>query len=155
MEPYQMYFQGPPQDARPLFQTPLPPARPISLGEFLVGTAMLGAIAWGAAELFSTPLPQKRCGVCNRVGHDRRTCPFDGVRLNFSRSIPQSARCECCGSSRYRTERHHTRGRSCLDDFLDVCLDCHIDCCHDGHFQNLPKKPHACRVTGTRSYWRS
>ena len=134
----------------------VPRQQAISLGELLVGTGIAIFAIWGAAELFgSDASPQRTCGICGGSGHDRRTCPYDGERLNFSRSIPKSGRCECCGSPRYGTQRHHTRGRSNLADFLDVCLGCHIDCCHDGHFQNLGRKLHTCKLTGKRSHWRN
>jgi hypothetical protein len=93
--------------------------------------------------------------VCGRAGHDRRTCPHDGERLKFPRAVPKSKSCRCCGSSRYDIERHHTRGRANLSDFLDVCNGCHLDCCHGGDFQNIGIKPHNCRITGRRSVWRS
>jgi hypothetical protein len=125
-----------------------------SLGELLVGAGIAALIVWGVSEIFSTDAaPLRFCGVCGRTGHDRRTCPHDGQRRGFSRSLPKSSRCKCCGSSRYGTERHHTRGRSNPSDFLDVCLDCHVECCHDGHFRNLAFKPRTCRITGDRSSW--
>lgn len=97
-----------------------------TLGEVIVGAAVVGLALWGVAELFNSNAGvQRACGVCGRMGHDRRTCPYDGERVSFSRSIPKSRRCECCGSSRYDTQRHHTHGRSSLAAFLDVCFDCH------------------------------
>jgi hypothetical protein len=93
------------------------------------------------------------CGVCGTEGHNILTCVYDAPRANISKSIPKSKRCECCGSYRYGTERHHTRGRGNASDFLDLCLDCHIACGHQGDFQNIPIKPRVCRVTGNVSYW--
>lgn len=136
-----------------VFQIP-PPSHNLSLGEALVGAGIAVLAIWGAAQLLDAS-PQRTCGVCGREGHDRRTCPYDGQRIGFSRAVPKSRRCECCGSARYGTERHHTRGRANASDFLDVCLDCHLNCCHDGHFQNLGKKPRACRQTGNISAWRN
>lgn len=127
----------------------------ITPGQILLGLGLGVAAAFAIIDLLSlTSESQRNCRVCGCAGHDRRTCPYEGQRLSFSRSIPKSNRCECCGSSRYGTQRHHTRGRSSLSDFLDVCLDCHLACCHGGHFQNLGSKPHTCRVTGNRSQWR-
>lgn len=136
-------------------QQPSQPQLP-TFGEFVVGAAVVGFALWGMAELLSSNTCEPRsCGVCGRAGHDRRTCPYDGERVSFSRSIPKSRRCECCGSSRYGTQRHHTRGRSSLAAFLDVCFDCHLTCCHGGHFQNLGGKPRICQMTGAPSAWRS
>lgn len=95
------------------------------------------------------------CGVCGTRGHNILTCPYDGPRKNFSKSIPKSKRCECCGSYRYDTERHHSRGRADNSDFLDVCNGCHLNCCHDGDTQVLARKPRVCRYTGRESYWRT
>jgi hypothetical protein len=156
MELYRMYAQPPRAIAPPIFQIPPPPPQGISFSEFLVGAGIAAFAVWCAAELFGTDASaQRRCGVCGGAGHDRRTCPYDGQRIGFSRAIPKNSHCECCGSSRYGTERHHTRGRSNPSDFLDVCLDCHLDCCHDGHFHNLGKKPRTCGQTGNSSAWRT
>ena len=150
-----MYAQPPRVIALPVFRIPPAPPPNISFGELLVGAGIAALAIWGAAELFGEATsPQRACGICGRQRHDRRTCPYDGARASFSRAIPKNSRCECCGSSRYGTERHHTRGRSNLSDFLDVCLDCHLDCCHDGHFQNLGKKPQICCQTANISSWR-
>lgn len=142
-----------------LFPVNYPPPsqpQPPTFGEFIIGAAAVGLALWGVAELFSSNTGDARaCGVCGRMGHNRRTCPYDGERINFSRSIPKSRQCECCGSSRYGTQRHHTHGRSSLASFLDVCFDCHLACCHDGHFQNLGRKPRTCQVTGSSSFWRN
>lgn len=128
----------------------------VSLGEILMGAVVIGAAIWGAAALLNPDtVPQRTCGVCGRARHDRRTCPYDGERISFSGSIPKSRRCECCGSSRYGTQRHHPQGRASVADFLDVCLDCHVECCHGGHFQNLGGKPRTCRMTGNRSLYRN
>ncbi len=132
--------------------TPAPPAQGISLGELLVGAAVVAAVICGTAELVGVPA-HRTCGECGRAGHDRRSCPHDGERISFSRAIPRSNRCDCCGSSRYGTQRHHTRGRSVISDFLDVCFDCHIECCHGGHFHNLGAKPRTCRIADNRSLW--
>ena len=60
-----------------------------SLGEVIVGAAVVGLALWGVAELLSSNTDARRaCGVCGRMGHDRRTCPYDGERASFSRSIP-------------------------------------------------------------------
>ena len=139
-----------------LVALPSQSAAPTGIGEFLIGAGLLVGTILAITELLSPEQSvQRTCGVCGRAGHDdRRSCPHDGPRLGFSSSIPKASRCECCGTARYGTQRHHTRGRASLADFLDVCLDCHIDCCHDGHFQNLGKKPRACRHTGNISAWR-
>jgi hypothetical protein len=150
MELNGMYAQQPTQDLLPFF----PPAL-VSLGEFLVGATIVGLAVWGVAELIGQEAPLRICGACGQAGHDRRTCPHDGPRLNFSRSLPRGRRCQCCASPRYEMQRHHTRGRSNLSDFLDVCLDCHLECCHDGDFRNLGRKPRTCRQTGNISAWRN
>lgn len=152
---YSLPLNGRGQDDAMVFVRPLQPPQQqgISFGQFLAGAAVVGAVLWGVAEMFSPATRQRMCGVCGRPEHDRRTCSYDGARVGFPRSIPKSGQCECCGSSRYETQRHHTRGRSSLSDFLDVCFDCHLGCCHGGHFQNLGSKPRACRVTGNRSLW--
>jgi hypothetical protein len=142
----------------PMNNPPQQPSQPQppTFGEFAIGVAAIGLSLWGVCELLNTNIGEPRaCGICGRMGHNRRTCPHAGQRLSFSRSIPKSQRCECCGSSRYRTQRHHTNGRSSLAAFLDVCFDCHLTCCHEGHFHNLGGKPRTCRLTGRRSHWRS
>jgi len=93
------------------------------------------------------------CGVCGIEGHTRVTCVYHGPRTNLKFAGPKSMRCECCGSYRYVTQRHHTRGRADDSDYLDVCIDCHVECCHLGDFYNLPKKPRVCRITGNKSWW--
>lgn len=93
------------------------------------------------------------CGVCGQIGHNQITCDHAVARAAFSRSIGRSKRCECCGQYGYDIQRHHTRGRGNLSDFLDLCADCHIECGHGGHFQNLPIKPRVCQVLGGASWW--
>jgi hypothetical protein len=155
MELYSLYGQPPRLIQPPVFQIPPSPPQCLSFGELLIGAGITGLAIWGAAELCGEGgSPQRTCGACRRKGHDRRICPYEGARAAFSRAIPKIRRCECCASSRYGTQRHHTRGRFNLSDFLDVCLDCHVDCCHDGHFQNLGKKPKMCCQTGNVSAWR-
>lgn len=128
---------------------------PVAQGPSLLKIGLLAVAIYALIDLFdSSKEPRRVCSVCERSGHDRRTCPYDGERLNFSRAIPKSSNCQCCGVARYEIQRHHTRGRSSLSDFLDVCGDCHIVCCHDGHFQNLGKKPQTCRLSCRRSVWR-
>jgi len=117
---------------------------------------LLGGLAVaGLVALASDSGPKTRsCGACGRSGHDRRNCPLTGPRANFSRSMRKSRRCECCGQSRYETQRHHPRGRADASDRLDVCGDCHIECGHDGHYQNAPRKPRVCRIMNRPSAWR-
>ena len=96
------------------------------------------------------------CGVCGREGHNAQTCSHERQRV----PIPgkPSKKCECCGSRRYETHAHHTRGRADASDYLDLCAGpggCHLLCGHDGDFQNLPMKPRVCRVTGEPSAWRA
>lgn len=147
------------RDRSPIWVQPVPPQpqQPgVSLGEILFGSVVIVAGIWGAARLLSPDTaPQRTCSVCGSARHDRRTCPYDGERVSFSRSIPKSSRCECCGSSRYGIDRHHTRGRANPSDFLDVCLDCHIECCHGGDFHHLGGKPRTCRVTGNPSSYQN
>jgi len=120
----------------------------------LLGLGMATLAIYTLVNLFDSDQKlSKTCSVCNRPGHDRRTCPYEGERLGFSRSIPKSWQCECCGSSHYEIQRHHTRGRPSRSDFLDVCCGCHVECCHGGSFQNLGSKPRTCRITGRPSYW--
>lgn len=154
MEHHTIYAHRPRLNGAAVFS--LQPPGEVSLGGIVVGVGLAALAIWGLSEVFGNDeAPQRACGVCGRAGHNRRNCPYESERLNFSRSIPRSNRCECCGSSRYPTQRHHTRGRSSLADFLDVCFDCHIDCCHEGDFQNLGRKPQVCRHTGVLSYWRA
>ena len=77
-----------------------------------------------------------------------------GPRIPARSEIPKSKRCQCCGQYGYPIERHHTRGRSDPNDYLDVCRDCHLRCGHDGHLKNLAVKPRYCRVLGGASWWR-
>jgi len=95
---------------------------------------------------------ERTCSVCGISGHNRLTCPHDGQRVNFSRAIPRSSHCECCGQPS-KTHRHHTRGRADDSDFLDVCTGCHLTCCHDGDFNTIGIKPRVCRVRNRRSSW--
>ncbi len=107
---------------------------------------LLGAGALGIAWVQSGRTEAHRiCGACGKAGHDRRTCPFDGPRVDFSRAIPRSQYCECC-ERHGETQRHHARGRSDTSAFLDVCRPCHLYCCHGGSFQNLPIAPRYCRL---------
>jgi hypothetical protein len=116
---------------------------------FWVGLCALGL--WILSESESETSNQA-CSVCGVPGHNSASCPHNGVRVNFSRSIPKSRRCECCGR-RTKAHRHHTRGRSDDSDFLDVCTDCHLTCCHDGDFNNIGVKPRVCRVMNRKSSW--
>lgn len=128
---------------------------PVSFGGVVAAVVTIGFAVWGLAELIgATTASPRACGACGRPGHDRRTCPYDGERVGFPRGIPKSGRCECCGAGHHKTQRHHTRGRSSVADFLDVCPRCHLECCHQGHFQNLAVKPRMCRMTGSLSSWR-
>jgi len=124
-----------------------------SLGQVLLGLGIGIAAVYVLAVLLEPSAPVRACGVCGQSGHDRRRCPYEAERVNFAHSIPRSGRCQCCGSSRYGTQRHHPRGRANVSDFLDVCLDCHVECCHGGHFQNLGYKPRNCRIAGNTSHW--
>lgn len=120
------------------------------------GALLLGGLAFvGLVALTPNDEPKKRyCGACGRAGHNRSKCPYSGPRAHFSRSIPTNRRCECCGQSRYETQRHHPRGRADGSDRLDLCGDCHIECGHNGHYQNPARKPHVCRVMNRPSAWR-
>lgn len=131
-----------------------PRPAPMTPGQKLLALGLGAAAIWALFDLLdSSKQPQRTCAVCVRAAHDRRTCSYDGGRLNFCRSIPKSSYCECCGSPRYKIQRHHTRGRANPSDFLDVCNDCHVECCHGGHFENLAIKPQICRISGRRSLW--
>ena len=120
------------------------------------GALLLGGVAFaGLVALTSDSEPKKRyCGACGRAGHNRTNCPYTGQRCHFSRSIPKSRRCQCCGQFRYGTQCHHSRGRADASARLDVCGDCHIECGHDGHYQNPARKPHVCRIMNRPSAWR-
>ena len=146
---YPLRAHGVPRAAA--YSQPVPAAQ----GPALLEVGLAVAAIFALIDLFgSNKQPQRKCGVCERTGHDRRTCPHDGERLNFSRSILKSSRCQCCGSSRYEMQRHHTRGRASLSNFLDVCTDCHLECCHGGHFQGFARKPQTCCISGRPSVWR-
>jgi hypothetical protein len=97
----------------------------------------------------------RRCGVCGKPDHDRRTCPYAGPRVGFGNSIPKSAYCECCGKKSKTIQRHHTKGRASLQAFRDLCLSCHLNCGHEGNYQNLPIDPGVCRMTGDTAAWRA
>lgn len=114
-----------------------------------------GLVIAGLVALSADDKPQKRyCGACGRAGHQRNNCPYTGQRAHFSRSIPKSRTCQCCGQSRYETQRHHPRGRADASDRLDVCGDCHVVCGHGGHYQNPARKPYVCRIMNRPSAWR-
>ena len=148
------YYQFNPHDPRRL--PAYAPPQPAAQGTTLLKLGFCALAIYALVELAdSDKQTQRLCGLCGGAGHDRRTCPHDGERAKFPRSIPKSRSCQCCGSSRYGIQRHHTRGRSSLSDFLDVCGDCHLECCHDGHFQNIGKKPQVCCISGRRSVWRA
>lgn len=54
----------------------------------------------------------------------------------------------------YKIQRHYTRNRSDLSNYLDLCFDCHLTCGHNGNFQNLPIKPQVCCIMNKRqSYY--
>jgi hypothetical protein len=117
----------------------------------LAVTAVGGLIYAVVSDL--TSKPERVCGSCGRPGHDRRICAYDMPRVSFSRAIPKSRRCECCGLYGHRVQRHHPRGRANTRDFLDVCDACHVNCGHEGHFRNLAIKPRICRVMNRPSFW--
>lgn len=131
-------------------QTPQQPWWAIPLAVVL-GSGLIYTLVshWTSSE-------QKRpCGVCGRPGHNRSTCPYDGPRESFSRAIPKSRRCQCCGRYGYEIQRHHARGRGVAWDQLDVCDACHVECGHEGSFRKLAIKPRVCRVLNRTSFWRS
>ena len=134
-------------------QRTTPQQQPLTWGEIIVGGLVIGGLAYIAYKAFSDT-PAHHCSVCNSTNHDRRTCPYDGPRIAFSRSIPLSEICECCGEYP-AAQRHHTRGRSDDSDKLDVCIGCHLHCCHNGHWQNFPTKPRTCMFSGEMSSWRA
>jgi len=142
---------------QPLGANAYAPAAELSLGQKLALAAFAGLAIWSVLDYFeSDQAPARRCcSVCGSAGHDRRTCPHDGPRRQFGKSIPKGVRCECCGRPGYTIERHHTRGRSSLEDFLDMCGACHIECGHGGDFRNLARKPWVCRVHNRVSRWRT
>src|SRR5579863_3799644 len=136
-------------------QETIPQQPPVTWGEIIIGGLVLGGLAYIAYKAFSgADTSARHCSVCDSINHDRRTCPYDGPRIAFSRSIPMSAICECCGEYP-AVQRHHTRGRSDDSDKLDVCVGCHLHCCHNGHWQNFPTKPRNCMFTGGKSIWRA
>jgi len=128
-----------------------PPQQPwwaTALAALLAGGLVYAVISdWASGE------PERICGTCGRPGHNRRTCPYGVPRVSFSRAIPRSRRCECCGLYGYTVQRHHPRGRGNARDYLDVCDACHINCGHEGHFRNLAIKPRVCRVMNRSSFW--
>jgi hypothetical protein len=130
------------------------PQEPWSPAAILIGLGIAAIAVYALVSDSKGGDTARRCGVCGRVGHDRRTCPIDAPRVNFPGAIPRSRRCECCGQFGYRMQQHHTRGRGVVSDGLDVCLDCHTECCHGGHFQNFPSKPQICRLLDRPSFWR-
>jgi hypothetical protein len=134
-----------------VYQQPQLPQQPEWLKPLLwIGAGLLlAAIVEDSESGRSGPT----CSVCGVPGHNRVTCPHYGQRVAFSRSIPHSSYCECCGQSS-NTHRHHTRGRADDSDFLDVCTGCHLTCCHDGDFNNIGIKPRTCRFSGRQSCWR-
>lgn len=127
---------------------------PLSPIGFVLGLAVVGIFGLICADALADNKPERRCTGCGGTGHDRRTCGYTGQRRHFSRSIPRSKRCECCGKYGYDIQRHHPRGRADDSDWLDVCNGCHLHCCHKGDFNNLATKPRSCQFTGQDSYWR-
>lgn len=157
MNPYQPYFYLAQWNGITQNQPALPEQAPQQPWWAIPLTVVLGV---GLAGLFSALIsdwmsgePERACGVCRRRGHNRRSCPYDGPRESFSRAIPKSRRCECCGQYGYEIQRHHTRGRGIAWDYLDVCDACHVGCGHEGSFQNLAIKPRVCRVRNRTSFW--
>src|SRR5262245_20547963 len=71
-----------------------------SLGEAIVSIAVVAGGLYLLDRLLSDA-PRKLCGGCGKAGHDRRTCPYTNARAGFSRSVPKSRNCECCGSNRF------------------------------------------------------
>lgn len=129
-----------------------PPISPAGL--FFGGLAVLGVLGLMCSAGSEGDRSERRCSGCGSTGHDRRTCNHTGQRRHFSRSIPRSKRCECCGQY-YDTHRHHPRGRADDSDWLDVCNGCHLNCCHKGDFNNFATKPRLCLYTGKSAYWRT
>lgn len=135
-------------------QQPLLSQQPLTLGELILGGLVLGGLGYAAYKAFEPGRATRHCSVCDSTYHDRRSCPHDGPRISFSRSIPMAATCECCGEYP-AAQRHHTRGRSDDTDKLDVCATCHLHCGHKGHWQNFPVKPRTCVVTDAPASWRT
>lgn len=157
INPYVSRWNGAEGNLPPLFPEQ-GPEQPWSAGKaLLVGAGLVGLgylLSCVLSELTSSE-PQRTCSVCGRRGHDRRTCPYDGPREQFSSAIPKIRRCHCCGQYGYSTKRHHTRGRANASDHLDVCDACHLTCGHGGDFRNLPIKPRFCRILDRPSFWRN
>lgn len=126
----------------------------INWGKVVWGTVAIGVLGCVVYKTLDADTPTRHCSICDSSTHDRRNCPFDGPRVSFSKAIPMSAACECCGSRQSR-HRHHTRGRSDDSDFLDLCNRCHLHCGHKGRFRNLPVKQRYCTLTGRAASWRT
>lgn len=152
--PYQ-YVGTAPVDAglgAAIMASAAPAQSQIPWGAILIGG---GLALVGLFALTSDNESKKRyCGAFGREGHNRNNCPYTGPRANLSQLAPKSCRCQCCGRSRYETQRHHPRGRADASDRLDMCGDCHIECGHDGHYQNPARKPRVCRIMNRKSAWR-
>jgi hypothetical protein len=143
-----------PDQAPPVQFVPQEPS--ISPAGLLLGSlAALGVVGLIWAATSGRDRPERRCTGCGSTRHDRRNCNHTGERRHFSKSIPRSKRCECCGKYGYDTHRHHPRGRADDSDWLDVCNGCHLHCCHKGDFNNFATKPRFCLFTGGDSYWRT
>lgn len=113
--------------------------------EPLLWTAGAVALALLVAKAFESPGPVRRCGICDRAGHDARTCsqdPAKRVRLQ----MVKTGRCSCCKSRFRRTEAHHYAGPAEGNKGREMCGTCHLVCGHGGDYRNMAVNPRYCRL---------
>jgi hypothetical protein len=123
------------------FVNPLP-----TLGELLVGAALLGLGGY-ALYKFCEPAPRRgRCSACGSKCHNVARCPHVGERQHFSWNFEKTGWCECCGYDFPKTHLHHYGGRTDNGKAKEMCGACHLQCGHSGHWGNFAINPRYCRV---------
>jgi hypothetical protein len=109
--------------------------------------SIAGVIAAGllVAKAFASPTSAHRCSICDRVGHDARTCSQDPAKRARLR-IVKTRWCSCCKRRYRRTEAHHYAGPANGNKGREMCGTCHLVCGHAGDYRNMAVNPRYCRL---------
>lgn len=127
---------------------PAPAQFPVQPGinwEALLSIAGVVATGLLVAKAFERPTPARRCSICDRVGHDARTCSQDPAKRVRLRMV-KTGWCSCCKRRFRRTEAHHYAGPANGNKGREMCGTCHLVCGHDGDYRNMALNPRYCRL---------